>query len=241
MAAQTWYDNVKTPKEHIARGGMEIVMKIVYTGGEAEIIEKKSRFIATVRPVSSEEEAVSFIGEMKKKYWDAKHNCSAFVLGDRQELSRCSDDGEPAQTAGRPMLDVLLREDIHNAAVVVTRYFGGVLLGTGGLVRAYQRAVQEGLAASVVIDRKEGRRLSVFTDYNGLGKLQYLIAQKGLLTLDTLYTEKVELLLLIPDGQQEETEQEITEAVSGNARLSWGEKVSYAVIGKKIEIFEKKA
>ena len=134
-------------------------MKTVYAGGEAEIIEKKSRFIATVRPVSSEEEATAFIAEMKKKYWDARHNCSAFVIGDRQEMSRCSDDGEPAQTAGRPMLDVLLKEDIHNVAVVVTRYFGGVLLGTGGLVRAYQKSVQEGLAASVIIDKKEGRRL----------------------------------------------------------------------------------
>jgi penicillin-binding protein 1A len=99
-------------------------MKTVYAGGEGEIVEKKSRFIATVRPVSSEEEAVAFINEMKKKYWDARHNCSAFVIGDRQEISRCSDDGEPAQTAGRPMLDVLLKEEIHNVCVVVTRYFG---------------------------------------------------------------------------------------------------------------------
>ena len=132
-------------------------MKTVYIGGEGEIVEKKSRFIATVRPVASEEEAVAFIAEMKKKYWDARHNCSAFVIGDRQELSRCSDDGEPAQTAGRPMLDVLLREEIHNVAVVVTRYFGGVLLGTGGLVRAYQGAVQAGLASSTIIDTAYGR------------------------------------------------------------------------------------
>ena len=83
---------------------------VVYEGGEGEITEKKSRFIATVRPVHSEEEAAAFINEMKKKYWDARHNCSAFVIGERQELTRCSDDGEPAQTAGRPMLDVLLRE-----------------------------------------------------------------------------------------------------------------------------------
>ena len=112
--------------------------RVVYEGGEGEITEKKSRFIATVRPVESEEEATTFIAEMKKKYWDARHNCSAFVIGERQELNRCSDDGEPAQTAGRPMLDVLLREGVTNVAVVVTRYFGGVLLGTGGLVRAYQ-------------------------------------------------------------------------------------------------------
>lgn len=214
-------------------------MKTVYSGGEGEIIEKKSRFIATVRPVSSEEEAVAFIAEMKKKYWDARHNCSAFVLGERQEISRCSDDGEPAQTAGRPMLDVLLREDIHNVAVVVTRYFGGVLLGTGGLVRAYQKATQEGLAASVIINKKEGRRLTVGTDYNGLGKLQYLIAQKNLTMIDTLYTERVELLLMVPVEAQEEVEKEIVEATSGNARISWGDTVLYAMVGKKLEIFEK--
>lgn len=214
-------------------------MMTVYSGGEGEIIEKKSRFIATVRPVSTEEEAVAFIGEMKKKYWDARHNCSAFVIGERQEISRCSDDGEPAQTAGRPMLDVLLREDIHNAAVVVTRYFGGVLLGTGGLVRAYQRAVQEGLAASVLIDRLKGRQLMVETDYNGLGKLQHLVAQKNLAVIDTVYTDQVQLLLMVPVEICGEVEKVIGEVTSGSAKLSWGEAVWYAMVNKKLEIFEK--
>lgn len=216
-------------------------MKTVYAGGENEIIEKKSRFIATVRPVASEEEAVAFINEMKKKYWDARHNCSAFVIGERQEISRCSDDGEPAQTAGRPMLDVLLKEDIHNVAVVVTRYFGGVLLGTGGLVRAYQKAVQEGLAASVVIEKRQGRKLVIGTDYNGLGKLQYLIAQQGITLIDTVYTEKVELFCMVPSEKVAETEKEIIEATSGKADVSWGDEVLYALIDKKIEIFEKNA
>ena len=213
-------------------------MKTVYSGGEGEIIEKKSRFIATVRPVSAEEEAAAFIAEMKKKYWDARHNCSAFVLGERQEISRCSDDGEPAQTAGRPMLDVLLREGLTNTAVVVTRYFGGVLLGTGGLVRAYQKAMQEGLAHSVLMEKKRGRSLSVGTDYAGLGKLQYLIAQKGLALTDTCYTDQVELQLMIPTELMEETEREIVEAANGNVRLSWGEEVYYAMIEKKLEIFK---
>lgn len=212
-------------------------MRCIYSGGEGEYIEKKSRFIATVRPVASEEEATAFIAEMKKKYWDARHNCSAFVIGEHQEISRCSDDGEPAQTAGRPMLDVLLREDIHNVAVVVTRYFGGVLLGTGGLVRAYQKATQEGLAASVIIDKKEGRRLSVGTDYNGLGKLQYMIAQKQLTLIDTVYTDKVDLELMVPVECQAEVEKEIIETTSGNARISWGDKVLYAMVEKKLEIF----
>ncbi len=214
-------------------------MKTVYTGGVGEIVEKKSRFIATVRPVSSEEEAVAFINEMKKKYWDARHNCSAFVIGDHQEITRCSDDGEPAQTAGRPMLDVLLKEEIHNTAVVVTRYFGGTLLGTGGLVRAYQKATQEGLAASVVIDKQIGRKLSIGTDYNGLGKLQYLIAKEELTTIDTIYTDQVEIILMVPAEKQASFEKEVIEATSGNALISWGEEVLYAMVEKNLKIFEK--
>ena len=95
--------------------------RVLLEGGEGEIVEKKSRFIATVRKVESEEEAIAFIEEVKKKYWDARHNCSAFVIGSRAELTRCSDDGEPSGTAGRPMLEVLLGEGIRNIAVVVTR------------------------------------------------------------------------------------------------------------------------
>ena len=155
-------------------------MKYVYRGGEGEIVEKKSRFIATVRPIETEEEALDFIGQMKKKYWNATHNCFAYVAGEHYELQRCSDDGEPQGTAGRPMLDVLLGEGIHNAAVVVTRYFGGTLLGTGGLVRAYSKAVQEGLRYSVVIDKEEGFLLKIGTDYTGIGKIQYLLGKEGM-------------------------------------------------------------
>ena len=129
--------------------------KTVLEGGTGEIVEKKSRFIATVRPVKNEEEALAFLEEMRKKYWDARHNCYAYSIGKNREFTRCSDDGEPSGTAGRPMLDVILGEDIYNVAVVVTRYFGGVLLGTGGLVRAYSKAVQEGLAGSIVIEKKK--------------------------------------------------------------------------------------
>ena len=117
--------------------------KTVYEGGEGEITEKKSRFIATVCPVHSEEEALAFIEKMKKKYWDARHNCYAYILGENQSCMRSSDDGEPQGTAGHPMLDVLTGEKLYDVAVVVTRYFGGVLLGTGGLVRAYSKAVQD--------------------------------------------------------------------------------------------------
>lgn len=200
----------------------------VYKGGQGEITEKKSRFIATVRPVESEEEAVSFINETKKKYWDARHNCSAFVIGKRQELTRCSDDGEPTGTAGRPMLDVLLKENIHNAAVVVTRYFGGVLLGTGGLVRAYQQATKAGLSASEIIEKKDGAVLFIRTDYTGIGRLQYLFAQEKLTVMDTAYEADVLVKAVIPENDKKRIEKTIIEQTNGTAKLEWGDEVTFA-------------
>ncbi len=211
--------------------------RVVYEGGQGEIIEKKSRFIATVKPVETEEEAVAFINEMKKKYWDARHNCSAFVIGESQELTRCSDDGEPAQTAGRPMLDVLLKEGVTNVAVVVTRYFGGVLLGTGGLVRAYQKAVQEGLAASKVIEKRKGFLLYINTDYNGIGKLQYLFGQKGIAILESEYGADVRTTVLVPEERKQEIEKAVVEQTSGTAILEWGNMAIYAIVEKDVKIF----
>lgn len=211
--------------------------RVVYEGGEGEIVEKKSRFIATVRPIETEEEAVAFVNEMKKKYWDARHNCSAFVIGSRQEVTRCSDDGEPAQTAGRPMLDVLLREGITNVAVVVTRYFGGVLLGTGGLVRAYQSATQAGLAASKIIEKRQGKKLIIHTDYNGLGKLQYLFGQQKTAILDTEYAADVVLTIFVPVEQKDFLYKEIIEQTNGTAQMEWGEDAVYALIDKTVQIF----
>lgn len=208
-------------------------IRIIYKAGEGEIVEKKSRFIATVRAVTSEEEAADFINEMKKKYWDARHNCSAYVIGMRQELTRCSDDGEPAQTAGRPMLDVLLKENLTNLAVVVTRYFGGVLLGTGGLVRAYQAAVHAGLDACHILERQEGYRLSVRTDYNGVGKLQYLFGQQQLCILNSDYGADVTFEVLVPILQKDAIQKAVTEATNGTALLSWGDQVAYGVIDKQ--------
>ena len=204
------------------------MIKIVYEGGEGEIIEKKSRFIATVKPVASEEEALDFIAAMKKKYWDATHNCSAFVAGENQQLQRCSDDGEPQGTAGRPMLDVLLGEGIHNAAVVVTRYFGGTLLGTGGLVRAYSKAVQEGLKHSCILEKKSGFLLEIGTDYNGIGKIQYLLGQRGLTITDTRYSDVVEIETLVPEDELKALKADITEGTNGRARFQKETPVCFA-------------
>lgn len=210
----------------------------VYKGGQGEITEKKSRFIATVRPVESEDEAVSFINETKKKYWDARHNCSAFVIGKRQELTRCSDDGEPAGTAGRPMLDVLLKENIHNAAVVVTRYFGGVLLGTGGLVRAYQQATKAGLSASEIIEKKDGAVLFIRTDYTGIGRLQYLFAQEKIMVMDTAYEADVLVKAVIPENDKKRIEKTIIEQTNGTAKLEWGDEVTFAEYDGEVLLFK---
>lgn len=212
--------------------------KTVYSGGEAEIIEKKSRFIATVRPVKTEEEAIAFIDSMKKKYWNATHNCSAYVIGEHFQIQRCSDDGEPSGTAGKPMLDVLLGEEIHDVVVVVTRYFGGTLLGTGGLVRAYSSSTKEGLLASKVITKMHGQKLVIQTDYTGLGKIQYILGQRGLTILDSIYTDKVELQVLLPEADIKSVMSEITEGTNGQAAMELMEECYFAKIDGEMKIFE---
>ena len=201
--------------------------RIVFTGGSGEIVEKKSRFIATVSPVESEEEALAFIEKTRKQYWDARHNCFAYVIGDHQELMRFSDDGEPQGTAGKPMLDVLLGEELHNTAVVVTRYFGGTLLGTGGLVRAYSGAVQEGLRSCVLAEKRKGLQLSIGTDYSGIGKVQYLLGQRGIRILSSEYTEQAVLTVLVPLEQKRELLDALTEGTNGKARLTPGDECRY--------------
>lgn len=209
--------------------------KIVYKGGEGEIVEKKSRFIAYVKPVNSEEEAAVFIESIKKKNWDARHNCSAVVIGEHNEFTRCNDDGEPSSTAGKPMLEVLINEGIHNVAVVVTRYFGGILLGTGGLVRAYQAAVKAGINASVIAEKQKGVRYVVNTDYNGIGKIQYIAASMDLFVADTKYTEEVEMELMIADELEDAFMKKVTEGTNGRAKITKKENISYVIVEGRVE------
>lgn len=212
--------------------------KTVYRGGMGEIVEKKSRFIAHVAHVESEEEALAFVEKIKKEYWDARHNCHAFTVGILHETARCSDDGEPAQTAGKPMLDVLMGQKLKNTVVVVTRYFGGTLLGTGGLVRAYSAAVQEGLRESLIIEKHLCRKVRMSMDYTMLGKMQYLAAKLNLMILDTLYTEGVEMQLLVPDTQYAAFIKEVTEASNGKVVPESGGLCYGADVEGKIEIFD---
>lgn len=201
--------------------------RILLSRGSGQIEEKKSVFIANIARADSEEEATAFIETMKKKYWDARHNCSAFVIGERGELTRCSDDGEPSGTAGRPMLEVLLRENIKNIVVVVTRYFGGTLLGTGGLVRAYTQAVKEGLNDCKIGVLRMGVPLALTTDYNGIGKILYLLSAMGLTPKDSDYGEKVTLQVLVPVEEKERLVRDITEATAGKTEILQENPISY--------------
>lgn len=203
--------------------------KILYKAGEGEIVEKKSRFIAEIRPVESEEEAQAFVAEMRKKYWDARHHCSAYVIGENNETARCSDDGEPAQTAGRPMLDVFLGREIHNVCAVVTRYFGGTLLGTGGLVRAYSGAVQEGLKNCVVLEKCLADLIQITTDYSGLGKVQYILAEAGIAAMDSQYGENVVLTVLVPVAETGRIEKKLIEGTSGRCGIEKLEQLYYGL------------
>ncbi|MDE7282944.1 MAG: YigZ family protein [Lachnospiraceae bacterium] len=193
--------------------------KVIAHGGMGEIEEKKSVFIANTAPVQTEEEALAFIESMKKKYWDARHNCYAYVLGEKAQIVRFSDDGEPSGTAGKPILEVLLGMEVRNLVVVVTRYFGGTLLGTGGLVRAYTQATQAGMAGSDIRTMRRGVVLNIITDYNGIGKIQYIMGRRKITIEEPEYTDVVSLKVKIPYEEEEEVSKEITEATAGKAQI----------------------
>lgn len=201
--------------------------KIVCEGGQDEIIEKKSRFIATVAPVESEEEAAAFIEAVRKKYYDARHHCPAYVIGRNSEFTRCSDDGEPSGTAGKPILEVLLGEGVTNTALVVTRYFGGTLLGTGGLVRAYTQAAQAGLAASKTAVMRYGVWILITTDYTDLGKVQHLLGNKEIPVVESQYTDKVVLKVRVPEEEAKGLMEEITDMTGARAGMEIAQKGYY--------------
>lgn len=203
--------------------------QVVEQGGIGEIEEKKSRFIANVSPAGTEEEALAFIEAMKKKYWDARHNCYAYVLGERGELVRFSDDGEPSGTAGKPILEVLLGMEVRNLVVVVTRYFGGTLLGTGGLVRAYTQAAQAGMAASIIRTMRYGAIFSITTDYNGIGRIQYLLGMRKIMIEEPEYTDVVTLKVKVPYEEEEALRKEITETTAGKALIEKIDSLYYIV------------
>ena len=221
-------------KKELNRSIMAQGIKILYEGGVGELEEKKSRFIATTLPISSQEEALEFIEKTKKQYWDARHNCYAYVLGDHHEIQRFSDDGEPGGTAGKPMLDVLLGENIHNMVVVVTRYFGGTLLGTGGLVRAYSGAVKEGLSNSVIIEKLQGRQLLLQTNYSDLGKVQYLLMNNSIPILSEDYGADVCFEILVPLELEKNITELLVDGTNGRIEIIQSEILDFSIHKKEV-------
>ncbi|EFI42079.1 YigZ family protein [Peptoniphilus sp. oral taxon 386] len=169
--------------------------KTFYRDGTDEFIEKKSKFIGYGFRVKSEEEAVKKIEEIKKIHRDATHNCSAYIIGENKLIQRYNDDGEPSGTAGIPMLEVLKKEDVTNVLVMVTRYFGGILLGAGGLVRAYTKGAKIAVDSSLVVEMREYEKLSLKYDYTFHGGITNYLIKNGYKVLNEDYTDKVKIIL----------------------------------------------
>lgn len=216
---------------------MDSQFKIVYEAGTSEVIVKKSRFIASVSSVDTEEDANEFIQSIKKKYWDASHNCFAYIIGEDHNIQRFSDDREPSGTAGKPILDIILGQSIHNVVIVVTRYFGGTLLGTGGLCRAYSKAAREGLDSSTIIEKMLGSKLELILDYNSVSKVQYIISQLKITTVSSDYSEVVKLTVIIIEDKMESFKKKITEATSGNIEIIDLGRIYFAMVKEEVIVF----
>lgn len=202
--------------------------RTVRSSGSKEVVIRKSRFIGHVMPVENEEEALSFIEDIKKKHWNATHNCSAYVIGERDEIQRQSDDGEPSGTAGKPILEVIRNQGVKNVAIVVTRYFGGIMLGAGGLIRAYTDGAVLALEAGEVITRVLRREVFVEIDYTWLGKVENELRGRGIQTGETLFTDKVTLLCLPRNDEGDAFMAWITDLTQGQALVTEGRRIYYS-------------
>ena len=209
----------------------------ILQAGEGKITEKKSVFIAAVEKVNTEEEALAFVTAKKKQYYDARHNCFAYIIGGEKGIVRSSDDGEPSGTAGRPILDVMTGHGLCNAVVVVTRYFGGVLLGTGGLVRAYSQAAEEGIKNALLAERQLGIPMAIAVDYTFLGKVQYLLNEEIIPIVDTAYDTGVTVHAMVPADKTEGLEKKLVDVTGGSAGISRGEECYFGFAEGKLILF----
>ena len=199
---------------------MENCYYTVKEEAQSEIVEKRSRFICTLAHIDTEDDALSFITRIRKKYYDARHNCSAYILGDRGEITRSSDDGEPQGTAGRPMTDVLTGASLSFSAAVVTRYFGGTLLGTGGLIRAYTQAVKQCLESASLIKMIRAVRFRAEVGYGDLNMLLKVISTGNIKQISSDYGETIVFTLQVPEEDLDSVLKKITEATLAKARIT---------------------
>lgn len=197
------------------------------TYGEDSFEEKKSEFIGYAKRVITEEEAKAFITEIKNKHKTARHNCYAYVVGENMGIQRYSDDGEPQGTAGIPILEVIKKNELTDCAVVVTRYFGGILLGTGGLTRAYTKGAAIGIAAGGVVEKVRCKRIKVDVDYDLYGKIQYICGQNSWHIEDSEFSDRVKLYILAEEINIDAIENEFTEATNGKAIITMDEEGIY--------------
>ena len=198
---------------------MDKIYRTIKEYGQDETIINKSTFIGYTLPVNNEEEALDFIEKIKAKHRDATHNVYAYVLGKDSNIQRFSDDGEPSGTAGIPALEVLKKEDLRNVVVVVTRYFGGIKLGAGGLIRAYTRGAKIGLDAGQIVDMTLHEKLKVKIDYSDYGKIENYLLNGQYLIDDTIYDEAVNLIVAVKFDQVENFKIDIMELTSGNNEI----------------------
>ncbi|MCM3443773.1 YigZ family protein [Metabacillus halosaccharovorans] len=193
--------------------------------GEHEIIIQKSRFICYVERVTTEEEAIEFIQKIKKKHYDANHNCSAYLIGENDHIQKANDDGEPSGTAGVPMLEVLKKKKLKDTVVVVTRYFGGIKLGTGGLIRAYGKSVSEGIQATGMVERKLMRIMNTNIDYTWLGKVENELRSSTYLLKEIHYLNVVNVEAYVEEEKKTDFIKWMTELTNGKGDTSEGDVV----------------
>jgi uncharacterized YigZ family protein len=190
--------------------------------GENEINIERSRFIAYVNRAETEEEALAFIADIKKKHWDANHNCSAYMIGEHNLIQKANDDGEPSGTAGVPMLEVLKKRDLKDTVVVVTRYFGGIKLGAGGLIRAYGKATSEGLNATGIVERRLMRIMKTKIDYTWLGKVENEVRSSHYQLKEIHYLDAVEVEVYVEEASKEQFNEWMTELTNGQVNITEG-------------------
>lgn len=197
--------------------------RTIRENGIHEIEIKKSRFICHLKRVESEEEAQAFIEEIKKEHWKATHNCSAYTIGMNDDIQRAHDDGEPSGTAGVPMLEIFLKRELKNVAAVVTRYFGGIKLGAGGLIRAYGGAVNEAVDQIGVVERQLQRLIDVTVTYSQSGKVENSLREANYTIQDTLYAENITYQCVVPLEKEEKFIEDITNWTSAQAEIEIGQ------------------
>lgn len=190
--------------------------------GEHEIVIEKSRFIAYIDRAETEEEAQEFIQTIKKKHWNATHNCSAYLIGENDQIQKANDDGEPSGTAGVPILEVIKKKHLKDTVVVITRYFGGIKLGAGGLIRAYGKATSEGLNSAGIVERKLMRVMHTKVDYTWLGKLENELRSSIYTIKEIHYLDTVEIETFVEESQADNFSEWMTELTNGQAAITEG-------------------